>query len=114
MAPRDAPDRRLWVVRGSEHGRAKTTVVKAASQLEAAYLGWKRGLSIVVVGEAVPYDGRGGDPAVDAAGIEKGSSFLGDRAFGRPVTAAQRATFMAAGIAVALLNWQSAHMSLFV
>jgi hypothetical protein len=30
------------------------------------------------------------------------------------VTAAQRATFMAAGIAVALLNWQSAHISPFV
>lgn len=114
MSPRDAPDRRLWVVRGSDRGRTATTVVKAASQLEAAYLGWKQGLSIVVVGEAVPYNGSGGDPAVDVTGIGKGSSFLSDRAFGRPVTAAQRATFMAAGIAVALLNLQTAHLTLFI
>ena len=52
--------------------------------------------------------------AVDVTGIGKGSSFLSDRAFGRPVTAAQRATFMAAGIAVALLNLQTAHLTLFI
>ena len=101
MVPRrEAPARRRWVVRGSNRGKAATAVVEAATQLEAAYLGWKEGLSIVVVGEAVPYDGPGGD----AAGGGRGSSFLSGRAFGYPVTAAQRAAFMAAGIAVVLLN----------
>ena len=104
MFPRKAPARRLWVVRGSNRGRAATTVVEASNQLEAAYLGWKGGLSIVVVGEAVPYDGPAGDPAVDAAGRGEGCSFLSGRAFGRPVSAAQRAALMAAGIAVVLLN----------
>jgi hypothetical protein len=82
-------------------------LVVAKVPREAAYLGSRRGLSIVIVGDAVPYDGHGDDPGVDAAGVGTGSSFLSGRAFGRPVTAAQRAASMAAGIAVALLNWQT-------
>jgi hypothetical protein len=107
MGLREAPARRLWVVRGSNRGRPATAVVEAATQLEAAYLGWRRGLSIVIVGEAVPYDGQGNHPDARAAGVGTGFPSLSGRAFGRPVTAAQRAAFMAAGIAVALLNWQT-------
>jgi len=107
----DVTARRLWVVRGGVGGQTVSIVVEAATQWEAAYLGASKGLRIVVLGETVPYDGRGGD-ATDAmfcstAPLRQNSAALPEnRAFGLSVTAAQRAVFIAAGVAVAVLNWQ--------
>ena len=110
MLPK-VPARRLWVVRGSVGGRTRSVVVEAESQWEAAYRGAGQGLRIVVLHETVPYDPRIGYDArahfVRAAPVRTTSAASGQsRAFGHAVTAAQRAVLMAAGVAVALLNWR--------
>ena len=108
---RDVAARRLWVVRGDRGGQMASVVVEAASQWEAAYLAAGEGLRIVVVADAEPLDaGSGGASAFFfAAGSSPrrptAASQQPGRAFGRPVTAAQRTVFMGAGVAVALLNW---------
>ena len=109
----DVPARRLWVVRGGVGGRTTSMVVAARTQWEAAYVGASKGLRIVVLDETVPYDIRGGHAGGayfdrNTSSRQISASTPGSRAFGRPVTAAQRAVFMAAGVAVALLNWQLA------
>ena len=117
MLPDIAP-RRLWVVRGGVGARTTSIVVEARSQREAAYVAASKGLRIVVLDETVPYDARRGHAAgaffVDRTTPARQTSAPSpqSRAFGRPVTAAQRAVFMAAGVAVALLNWLLASVPL--
>lgn len=101
MAVREASDLQLWVVRGTLRGQDVSIVLEASSRQEAEYLGWKRGIPVVIVAEATPHDIR--------AAREKGTLFRftpyrGTRAFGRPVTNVQKAIFMLCGIAIALLN----------
>ena len=111
MVPREAGRRRLWVVRGTVGGRAASVVVEAATQHEAAYLGWKRGLPMVIVEETVPYT----PPACAPAGPVTGSAGrLANVAFGYSVSAAQRSVLLAAGVAVAVLNWRLATLPLYV
>jgi hypothetical protein len=110
---RDVAARRLWVVRGDRGGQMASVVVEASSQWEAAYLGAGLGLRIVVLHDAVPLDARGGSGGAASAFFAPGASprrqtaapLQAGQAFGRPVTAAQRGVFMAAGVAVALVNW---------
>ena len=111
MVPREAAGRRLWVVRGTVGGRAASVVVEAATQREAAYLGWRRGLPMVIVEDTAPYS----PPAGDDAGIVAGAApHLANFAFGHSVSAAQRAVLVAAGIAVAVLNWRLAALPLYI
>jgi hypothetical protein len=109
---RDVSARRLWVVRGERGGQSASVFVEAASQWEAAYLAAGEGLRIVVVADAVPFDvpGLGGAAGAlfatsPSARRQAGVPLQVGRAFGRAVTPGQRAVFMAAGVAVAVLNW---------
>ena len=111
MLPREAAGRRLWVVRGTVRGRTASVVVEAATQREAAYLGWKRGLPIVIVEETAPYSRPAGDAIGMVAGPAPRSAYF---AFGHNVSAAQRAVLLAAGVAVAVLNWRLAALPLSI
>jgi hypothetical protein len=113
----DVTPRRLWLVRGGAGGGTTSIVVKAESQWEAAYLGASAGLRIVVLHETVPYDVDSGDAACAHFGLTIPSRQISarspeSRAFGPPVTAAHRAVFMTAGIAVALLKLHLASVPL--
>jgi hypothetical protein len=66
---------------------------------------------MVIVDETVPYTPR----AAASAGVVAGPApRLASVAFGYDVSVAQRAIFLAAGIAVAVLNWRLAAMPLYV
>lgn len=101
MAVRSAADLQLWVVRGTLRGQDVSIVLEAGSQQEAEYLGWKRGIPVVIVAEATESDIRA---AREAGTLFRFTPFRGTRAFGRPVTNLQKAIFVLCGIAIALLN----------
>ena len=104
-----AADLQLWVVRGTLRGQDVSIVLEASSQQEAEYLGWKRGIPVVIVAEASDYDIRA---AKEAGTLFRFTPYRGARAFGRPVTNTQKAIFMLCGIAIAILNLRLAQIPL--
>jgi len=66
---------------------------------------------MVIIDETVPYTPRARAAAVPVAGA---TERLANVAFGYSVTAAQRAILLAAGVAVAALNWRLAALPLYV
>jgi hypothetical protein len=107
MPVRSAADLQLWVVRGTLRGQDVSIVLEASSRQEAEYLGWKRGVPVVIVAEATEYDIRA---AKEAGTLFRFTPHRGTRAFGRPVTNTQKAIFMLCGIAIALLNLRLAEL----
>ena len=101
MAVRSAADLQLWVVRGTLRGQDVSIVLEAGSPQEAEYLGWKRGIPVVIVAEATDADIRA---AKESNTLFRFTPYRGTRAFGRPVTNLQKAIFLLCGIAIALLN----------
>ena len=109
MPVRSAADLQLWVVRGTLRGQDVSIVLEASSRQEAEYLGWKRGVPVVIVAEASDHDIRA---AKEAGTLFRFTPHRGTRAFGRPVTNAQKAIFMMCGIAIAILNLRIAEIPL--
>jgi hypothetical protein len=109
MPVREAADLRLWVVRGTLRGQDVSIVLEASSRQEAEYLGWKRGIPVVIVAEATQHDIRA---AKESGTLFRFTPYRGTRAFGRPVTNLQKAIFMLCGIAIALLNLKLAEIPL--
>jgi hypothetical protein len=93
----------FWVIRWTDQhsGEDKSIVVEAESQAEAEYMGLKRGIPIVFLGEA------SGDDLDDAKRnklLWKYSRVSPYSCFGRSVTTKELVFFMSAGIFTALLN----------
>ena len=109
MPVREAAELQLWVVRGTLRGQDVSIVLEAGSRQEAEYLGWKRGIPVVIVAEATPHDIRA---ARESGTLFRFTPHRGTRAFGRPVTNLQKAIFMLCGIAIALLNLRLAELPL--
>jgi hypothetical protein len=93
----------FWVIRWTDQhsGEDKSIVVEAESQAEAEYMGLKRGIPIVFLGEASDSD------IADASRnkmLWKYSRVSPYSCFGRSLTTRQVVFFMTAGIATALVN----------
>ena len=93
----------FWVIRWTDQhsGEDKSIVVEAESQAEAEYMGLKRGIPIVFLGEASNSD------IADASRkklLWKYTRVSPYSCFGRSVSTRELVFFMAAGIATAAVN----------
>lgn len=93
----------FWVIRWTDQhsGEDKSIVVEAESQAEAEYMGLKRGIPIVFLGEASSSD------VADASKnklLWKYSRVSPYSCFGRTVSTRELVFFMMAGLATAALN----------
>jgi hypothetical protein len=93
----------FWVIRWTDQhsGQDKSIVVEAESQAEAEYMGLKRGIPIVFLGEASNAD------IVDAKRAKmlwKYSRVSPYSCFGRAMTTREVVFVMSCGIATAILN----------
>ena len=93
----------FWVIRWTDQhsGEDKSIVVEAESQAEAEYMGLKRGIPIVFLGEASNSD------IADASRkklLWKYSRVSPYSCFGRSLSTKEVVFFMAAGIATAVVN----------
>jgi len=93
----------FWVIRWTDQhsGEDKSIVVEAESQAEAEYMGLKRGIPIVFLGQANSSDL---DDAKKNKMLWKYSRVSPYSCFGRSLSTRELVFFMAAGIATALLH----------
>ena len=93
----------FWVIRWTDQhsGEDKSIVVEAESQAEAEYMGLKRGIPIVFLGEASRSDL---DDAKKNKMLWKYSRVSPYSCFGQSLSTTQVVFFMTAGITTALLN----------
>src|SRR5215213_7812494 len=93
----------FWVIRWTDRhdGQDRAIVVEAESQAEAEYMGLKRGIPIVFLGEASDYDI---DVAKKAKLLWKYTRVSPYSCFGRTVSKREIAFLMLAGLATAFLN----------
>ena len=93
----------FWVIRWTDlhSGQDKSIVVEAESQAEAEYMGLKRGIPIVFLGEASTSDL---DEAKRNKLLWKYSRVSPYSCFGRSLTTKELMFLMSAGIMTALLN----------
>jgi hypothetical protein len=93
----------FWVIRWTDQhsGQDKSIVVEAESQAEAEYMGLKRGIPIVFLGEASDADIS---DAKRAKLLWKYSRVSPYSCFGRAMTTREVVFVMTCGIATALLN----------
>ena len=93
----------FWVIRWTDQhsGEDKSIVVEAESQAEAEYMGLRRGIPIVFLGEASSDDL---DDAKRAKMLWKYSRVSPYSCFGRSLSTRELVFIMGAGIATALLN----------
>ena len=92
-----------WVIRWTDQasGEDKSIVVEAESQAEAEYMGLKRGIPIVFLGEASSADVA---DAKKAKLLWKYSRVSPYSCFGRPMSTREVVFVMTCGIATALFN----------
>ena len=93
----------FWVIRWTDRhtNEDKAIVVEAESQAEAEYMGLKRGIPIVFLGEASEYDVA---VAKKAKLLWKYTRVSPYSCFGRSVSKREIAFLMFAGLATALLH----------
>ena len=93
----------FWVIRWTDQhsGQDKSIVVEAESQAEAEYMGLKRGIPIVFLGEASTSDL---DDAKKNKLLWKYSRVSPYSCFGRSISTREVVFFMTAGIATAFVN----------
>ena len=93
----------FWVIRWTDQhsGEDKSIVVEAESQAEAEYMGLKRGIPIVFLGEASNSDL---DDAKKNKLLWKYSRVAPYSCFGRPLSTREVVFVMSCGIATALFN----------
>ena len=93
----------FWVIRWTDQhsGEDKSIVVEAESQAEAEYMGLKRGIPIVFLGEASNSDL---DDAKRNKLLWKYSRVSPYSCFGRSLSTKEVVLLMSAGIMTALLN----------
>ena len=93
----------FWVIRWTDQhsGEDKSIVVEAESQAEAEYMGLRRGIPIVFLGEASAGDL---EDAKKSKLLWKYSRVSPYSCFGRALSTPQVVFFMTAGIMTALLN----------
>ena len=93
----------FWVIRWTDRqtNEDKAIVVEAASQAEAEYMGLKRGIPIVFLGEASDYDVQ---LAKRQKLLWKYSRVSPYSCFGRTVSKREIAFLMFAGLATAFLH----------
>ena len=93
----------FWVIRWTDQhsGEDKSIVVEAESQAEAEYMGLKRGIPIVFLGEASHSDL---DDAKRNKMLWKYSRVSPYSCFGRSLSTTQLVFFLSAGILTALVN----------
>ena len=93
----------FWVIRWTDQhsGEDKSIVVEAESQAEAEYMGLKRGIPIVFLGEAS--NGDVSDAQRNKM-LWKYSRVSPYSCFGRSLSTKEVVFFMSAGIMTALLN----------
>ena len=92
-----------WVIRWTDQasGEDKSIVVEAESQAEAEYMGLKRGIPIVFLGEASSADVA---DAKRAKLLWKYSRVSPYSCFGRPLSTREVVFVMGAGLGTVLLN----------
>ena len=93
----------FWVIRWTDQhsGEDKSIVVEAESQAEAEYMGLKRGIPIVFLGEASDWDVA---TAKKAKLLWKYSRVSPYSCFGRSVSKREIVFLMLAGLATAVLH----------
>lgn len=93
----------FWVIRWTDQtsGDDKSIVVEAESQAEAEYMGLKRGIPIVFLGEANNADIA---DATKSKMLWKYTRVAPYSCFGQSVTTRQVAFFMMAGVVTAVVN----------
>jgi hypothetical protein len=85
----------LWTVRGTKDQKDVTIVVEAESRESAEYMGWRRGIPVVIVEEATPAEV---EAARQARLLWRYTPESRHTAFGRPVHAFQLASLMLSGV----------------
>jgi hypothetical protein len=100
-------ENRLWVIRGMVGKKDASIVVESPTQAEAEAIGWRRGIEVVVTGDATPEDVR---IARECGLLYRYTAPPRLTMFGRAVGRREAACFMLIGIATILLDLRAWHV----